>query len=260
MKRPDCEAVQQPKPFMHPLVKKTGKIIRSRGLISPGDRVVIGVSAGPDSMALLRVLAELREEFSFSLVAAYLDHGLRPGETDEEMRLVAETADSLSIPCRLAAADVKGTARQEKLSIEHAGRLLRYHFFERVATEEGAAKIAIAHTADEQAEEVLIRLIRGTGRAGLAGMKTIRDGRIIRPFLSIPKEEILAYHEDRDIPWYEDSSNRDRRYLRNRVRLDLLPELARRFNPNIGRTLIQTAAILGDEEELLADLTGQAYG
>jgi tRNA(Ile)-lysidine synthase len=260
LKRPDCEAVQQPKPFMHPLVKKTGKIIRSRGLISPGDRVVIGVSAGPDSMALLRVLAELREEFSFSLVAAYLDHGLRPGETDEEMRLVAETADSLSIPCRLAAADVKGTARQEKLSIEHAGRLLRYHFFERVATEEGAAKIAIAHTADEQAEEVLIRLIRGTGRAGLAGMKTIRDGRIIRPFLSIPKEEILAYHEDRDIPWYEDSSNRDRRYLRNRVRLDLLPELARRFNPNIGRTLIQTAAILGDEEELLADLTGQAYG
>lgn len=244
---------------MHPLASKTGKIIRSRELIAPGDKVVVGVSAGPDSMALLQVLAELRSALPCSLVAAYLDHGLRPGETGQEMRLVAGATEALGIPCRLAGADAKGAARRDKQSVEHAGRLLRYHFFERVAAEEQAAKIAVAHTADEQAEEVLIRLIRGSGRAGLAGMKPLRAGGLIRPFLSVSKKEILAYLEDRSIPWCEDSSNRDRRHLRNRVRLDLLPELSRRFNPNINRTLIQTAAILGDEEELLADLARQAY-
>jgi tRNA(Ile)-lysidine synthase len=245
---------------MHALVKKTEKLIRSQGLVAPGDTVVVGVSAGPDSMALLQVLAELRPAFSLTLVAVYLDHGLRPGETEGEMRLVAETAERLGLACRLAAADVKGTARREKLSVEHAGRLLRYLLFERVAVEAGAARVAVGHTADEQGEEVLIRLLRGTGRAGLAGMKTLRAGRLIRPFLSVTKAEIFAFLKDRNIPWLEDGSNRDRRYLRNRVRLDLLPELARRYNPNIGRTLNQTASILGAEEELLADLACQAYG
>ncbi|MDA8164147.1 MAG: tRNA lysidine(34) synthetase TilS [Desulfobacteraceae bacterium] len=245
---------------MHPLVNKTGKLIRGQGLIAPGEMVVVGVSAGPDSMALLQVLAALRAELSCSLVAAYLDHGLRPGETEREGRLVAAAAENLSIPCRLAGADVQGAARREKVSVEHAGRLVRYHFFERVAVETGAAKIAVAHTADDQAEEVLLRLIRGTGRAGLAGMKALREGRIIRPFLPVAKAELLAFLDDLGLSWCEDSSNRDRRYLRNRVRLDLLPELARRFNPSIGRTLRQTAAILGDEEELLADLARQACG
>jgi tRNA(Ile)-lysidine synthase len=243
---------------MHPLLKKTLAVISRERLIAPEEKVVVGVSAGADSMALLWVLAALRPELQLTLVAAYVDHGLRPEETGREAGLVEQAAAGLGIACRIGAVDVKGEARRQKISIEHAARLLRYHFFEEVAEEVRAAKIAVAHTADDQAEEVLIRLLRGSGRAGLAGMKTLRDGRVIRPFLSVTKEEVLAFLKKKQTPWLEDSSNRERIYLRNRVRLDLLPHLAANFNPNIRNTLTRTAAILQDEEELLASLARRA--
>jgi tRNA(Ile)-lysidine synthase len=246
------------KKTMHPLLKKTLDFISRERLIAPEETVVVGVSAGADSMALLWGLAALRPELPLTLVAAYADHGLRPEETRQEASLVEQAAAELGIACRIGALDVKGEARRQKISIEHAARLLRYHFFEEVAEEVRAARIAVAHTADDQAEEVLIRLLRGSGRAGLAGMKTLRDGRIIRPFLAATKAEILAYLREKQISWLEDSSNRERIYLRNRVRLDLLPHLAANFNPNIRSTLTRTAAILQDEEELLAALARRA--
>lgn len=243
---------------MHPLIKKTLNLIKEENLIISGEVVVTGVSGGADSMALLHVLASLRSRLGMDITAVYVDHGLRPQETGKEADLVAQAAAALGLSCRIAAADVKEEARRRKLSLEHAARLLRYQCLEKVAAEIGKAKIAVAHTADDQAEELLIRLIRGTGRAGLAGMKMSRDGMIIRPFLGIPKKELQTFLTEREIPWLEDSSNRQRKFLRNRVRLDLLPYLAAGFNPGIRQTLIRTAAILQAEEELLADLTRQA--
>ncbi|MHB8989428.1 MAG: tRNA lysidine(34) synthetase TilS [Desulfobulbia bacterium] len=244
---------------MHSFLKKTEKIIRRQALLAVGERCVVAVSGGPDSMALLQVLAHLAPVLGCSLVVAHVDHGLRPKEAEAEERLVREAAQSLGLACECGRLEVVACAREEGLSIEHAARNLRYGFLAEVAARHGATKIAVAHTADDQAEEILLRLIRGTGRAGLTGMAGMRDGLVIRPFLGIAKEEILRYLAEEAIPYCLDSSNRERMYLRNRIRLDLLPYLEEHFNPNIGNSLRETAAILQGEEELLAGMASQAY-
>lgn len=243
---------------MHPLEKEIAGIVRRQGLLARGDVVVTGVSGGPDSMALLHVLAALTADLGIAQIAVYVDHGLRPDEVEAEKLLIQEQAHSLGLVFRHIAVDVKAAARQRGLSIEHAARDLRYAFFEKIATDHGARKIVVAHTADDQAEEVLLRLIRGTGRAGLSGMKMIRAGKVIRPLLTTSKEKLLAYLEDRHLPFLIDSSNLERKYLRNRIRLDLLPDL-QKLNPNISETLRQTAQVLGDEESLLVALTETAW-
>lgn len=243
---------------MHPLEKEILAVLRAEGLVSSGESVVAGVSGGPDSMALLHVFAALAPIIGIKIIAVYVNHQLRPVEAEKEGCLVEQQARSLGasfVTCRI---DVKGEAGKRKISIEHAARELRYDFFVRVAGKFLAEKIAVAHTADDQAEEVLLRLIRGTGRTGLSGMKMMRDGRIIRPFLTTAKEQLLAYLDERHIPFLTDSSNLERQYLRNRVRLDLIPYL-RGFNPNISETLRQTATVLQDEEMVLAALTDKYW-
>ena len=242
---------------MHPLEKETEKIIRSNKLFLSDETVVVAVSGGPDSVALLHVLCHLAPSLKLRLTAVYVDHGLRPAETIHEAELLQAQAQLLQIHCRVGRVDVHALVRQKKLSEEHGARILRYEFLEKIAKELGAAKIALAHTADDQAEEVLLRLIRGSGRAGLSGMKMIRSNRFVRPFLGTPKFRLLKYLTDKKIPFLEDSSNLERVYLRNRVRLDLLPQLEK-YNPNIRQTLRQTARILGDEEDLLAGLAQAA--
>jgi len=239
---------------MHPLEKEILTVIRTETLVSPGEGVVVGVSGGPDSMALLHVLAALAPTIGIRIIAVYVNHQLRPAEAEQEGHLVEQQARSLGATFATCRIDVKGEAEKRKISIEHAARELRYDFFGQVAEKFLAGKIAVAHTADDQAEEVLLRLIRGTGRTGLSGMKMMRDGKIIRPLLTTAKEQLLTYLEERHIPFLIDSSNLQREYLRNRVRLDLIPYL-REFNPNISETLRQTATVLQDEEMILAALT-----
>ena len=244
---------------MHFFVKKVGETIRREALLVAGERCVVAVSGGPDSMALLQVLAQLAPTLDLFLVVAHVDHGLRPSEAEAEARLVQEAAQGLVLACECGRLDVVACAREQGLSREHAARNLRYGFLTEVATRYRATKIAVAHTADDQAEEILLRLIRGTGRAGLAGMARLRDGLVIRPFLEIAKAKILRYLAAENIPYCLDSSNQQRIYLRNRIRLDLLPYLQEHFNPNIGNSLRETAKILQGEEELLAGMASLAY-
>ncbi|HIJ78482.1 MAG: tRNA lysidine(34) synthetase TilS [Desulfobulbaceae bacterium] len=245
---------------MHPLEKKLRQVIVGEGLLVGKECWVVGVSAGSDSMALLHLLAELAGSLDLTLVAAYVDHGLRPGETPREIALVERTAADLGLACEIGRVEVRAHARDNSLSIEHAARELRYGFLGEIAKKYGAGKICVAHTADDQAEELLLRLIRGTGRAGLSGMPLLAASGVVRPLLAIAKKELLAYLAAKQLPFLEDSSNQGRIYLRNRVRLDLLPFLAAQFNPNIYESLRETAAILQDEEQLLAQMAGRAYG
>ncbi|MDX1775594.1 MAG: tRNA lysidine(34) synthetase TilS, partial [Desulfobulbales bacterium] len=225
---------------MHPLEKKTLKTIQQEGLLQAGEKIIVGVSAGPDSMALLHVLARLAPALDITLAAVYVNHGLRPHEAQKEKTLVESAANSLDVAFYAGSVDVRGFADREKLSLEHAARLLRYNFLEKTAREFRAHKIGVAHTADDQAEEILLRLIRGTARKGLSGMKTLRAGRIIRPFLKIGKTDLLAYLDTYTIPFMQDSSNLQHRYLRNRIRGELLPHLEERYNPDIRQTLLRT--------------------
>ena len=169
------------------LEEHTLKYIRDHKLLMQGALVVVGVSGGPDSVALLNVLNSLAGELSIKLCAVYVDHGLRPGEAVAEQELVSGISGKLGVEFKSGKVAVSEYAAEHDLSIEAAARHLRYEFLEEVAEELGGAVIAVAHTADDQAEEVLLRLLRGAGRQGLAGMLPLNYRGVIRPFLEVPK-------------------------------------------------------------------------
>lgn len=244
---------------LHPLEYDTLMTIRAKDLLPRGSRVVVGVSGGADSLALLLVLAALRSELALQLTAVYVDHGLRPAEAPGETGLVAAESARLEVPFRAGSVPVRSHAEEQGLSLEVAGRELRYRFLQQVAGELGGAQVAVAHHADDQAEELLLRLIRGSGRAGLSGMAARNDRGVIRPFLNFPKSRLTGYLRERRSDWREDSSNSDPRFLRNRVRLELLPLLAERFNPAIRAALGRTGRILAAENGLLGDLAGEFF-
>ncbi len=243
---------------MHPVTAITARQIRDSAPIPAGCRLLVATSAGPDSTALLYLLAELAADLKTELVAAYVDHGLRPAESSSERQLIRFHAERLGIPFRLGAVDVPAFARQHRTSTEEAARILRYRFLEETADAVDAQFIALGHTADDQAEELLLRLLRGSGRQGLAGMRA-RRGRYIRPLLEVRKRQLLDYLERHTIAFHEDSSNRSTLYLRNRIRHLLLPHLAAHYNPRISQTLVQTAEVLGEEERLLEELTSDIW-
>ncbi len=243
---------------MHALECDILGIVTRDDLLTNHERLVVGVSGGPDSTALLHVLAALRTPLDIGLVAVYVDHGLRPAETPAEGAYVRQLAADLDLDYEYVRVAAGEHAARAGLSLEHAARDLRYEALRTVARQHGAACIAVAHTADDQAEEILLRLIRGSGRKGLAGMRR-RSRDLIRPFLETEKKVILSYLQDKNISCLQDSSNLDPRFLRNRVRHELLPFLEQRFDPGIRRSLRKTAASLAEDEVLLAALTDACW-
>ncbi len=225
-------------------------------LLSAEDRVVVAVSAGSDSMALLHLLHTI--ELPLKLIAVYIDHGLRPTEVVAERQVVAEFAAQLGLPFVCKQVDVSGSGETLSGSVEERARILRYQALEEVRLEQDGAKIAVAHTADDQVEEFFLRLIRGTGLKGLAGMAPLR-GQMVRPLLEISKATLVAYLQTHGISYCHDSSNDSRKYLRNRVRLDLLPLLKNTFNPEISATVRQTMAVLQQDEDYLATLSEECF-
>ncbi|MFH0810194.1 MAG: tRNA lysidine(34) synthetase TilS [Pseudomonadota bacterium] len=229
------------------------------GLIPPGARVLGAVSGGADSVALLHALVRLSEGrlAGMQLEVAHLDHGLRGEESAADARFVAVMAAALGLPCHLERL-APGALRRKGVSLEEAARDARLAFLERVAAECGAARIALAHTADDRVEEVLMRFLQGAGIRGLAGIKPSR-GRFIRPLIDTGRARIEAWLRSENIPWREDATNRDLHYLRNRVRGRLLPELERCYNPAVRAALSRQAVVLGDEDALLEAVARERY-
>ena len=240
--------------FLHRLRRTLSADIGAR----PGETVLVAVSGGPDSMALLHLLAELRPMFPLRLFAAGIDHGLRPDETPAEWETVRAACERLGIPARRIAADARAEAESQKISLEHAARNVRYRALEARQRELGADWLALAHTADDQAEELLLRLLRGGSRRALAGMRLKSGGRI-RPLLGVGKAELLAWLERRGIAFCHDSSNDDPRFLRNRIRLHLLPLLEREYDAGVRRALLKCTDNLAEDEALLEELQAAAW-
>jgi tRNA(Ile)-lysidine synthase len=227
--------------------------------IREGTRLLVAVSGGPDSMALLHLLAAVRQRLELALFVVWVDHGLRPLETPREEELVHGAAQRLDVPFFARRIDVSGYAAEKHHSLEHAARDLRYSLLREVCRTCSADCIAVAHTADDQAEEILLRMVRGSGRKGVAGMR-MRSRDLIRPLLSIDKAELLEWLEEQEIAYALDSSNNDLKFLRNRVRHQLLPFLEQHFDVGIRKALRKTADSLAADEELLAELTEKAGG
>lgn len=226
-----------------------------------GATVVVAVSGGADSLCLLGTLLALRSmtrsgtaiPLVGDIVVATLDHGLRGAAGAADARWVRELAASLNLRCFSEQVDTRAWARARHLSLEDAARRLRYAFLRRVASEVGAARICLGHTLDDQAETVILRLLRGSGLDGLAGMRPLR-GDLVRPLLGLTHAQAVAYCAARGWLPREDLTNRDERYLRNRVRRRLLP-LLEAYNPNVRRTLARNAAFIADDLAALETVT-----
>ena len=241
---------------MNDLAEHVQSSIRQRGLIRRGARVVVAVSGGLDSMTLLHVLHELAVENHWQLTVAHLNHRLRGRSSLADERLVASVAKKSELPVITERMDVRAFARAKKLSLEMAARNLRHDFLARTARAAGATVIALAHHADDQVELFFLRLLRGSGGEGLAGMDwrgpSPSDRRItlVRPFLDVPKSTLRAYAEELKVPYREDASNAWLGIRRNRIRHELLPLLRRHYQPAIDRTVLRVMDILGADAAL----------
>lgn len=220
-------------------------------MVAPGDKVLVGVSGGPDSLALLHVLWRLRAEIGVALHVAHLNHLLRGEQAAEDAAFVRAVSEGLGLPCTVEEAPVARLARERGLSLEEAGRVARYDFFRRLAAATGAARVALGHTRDDQAETVLMRLLRGAGPSGLAGIPPVRDGWVIRPLLAVSRAAVEAYCRAHGLRPRRDPTNEEPSFLRNRVRLELLPRLESEYNPELRQALAQLAELLRAEEEWL---------
>ncbi len=225
---------------------------RREALFAPGDRVMVAVSGGPDSVALLHLLHRLKGDLEIEPGVAHFDHGLRGRQSREDAAFVAHLARSLHLPFHPGQGDVRALARTEKISLQMAGRRLRHNFFTQVRGAHGYGTLALGHTADDQVELFFIRLLRGAGPEGLRGMRPATPEGLVRPLLAVGKDAILAWLKRESLSYRQDPSNLSRAYLRNRLRLDLLPELRRRYNPRLGEAIRRTQALLAEDEDLLS--------
>jgi tRNA(Ile)-lysidine synthase len=265
---------------VHKLAQSVLAYIRQHDLLHPGDRIGVAVSGGVDSVALLRLLIYLRPEIGLVLFVVHLNHKLRGEESDLDEQFVRELAAKHGLELFSESRDVNAYAAEKKLSLETAARQVRYEFFDARLGAGDLNKIATAHTIDDQAETVILKLARGAGTRGLAGiypkisiqhsaLNIQPNAAIVRPFLSTTHDELRAYLAEIGQSWREDSSNRDLRHMRNRVRHGILPRLEEHVNPAVRDALADAAEIARAEEEywnqqmklLLPDLwsmTGEA--
>ncbi len=243
---------------MMSLVERVHRTIRRYGLLPPDARILVAASGGADSTALLHVLRELAPVARFALAGvAHYNHRLRP-EAGADESFCGGLASSLALPFEAGAGDVAAEARRTRSSLEDAGRRMRYAFLEEAAARCGASHLAVGHTRDDQAETVLLALIRGAGPRGLAGMAP-RRGNIVRPLIEQSHDELVEWLAARGLAFREDESNRDTRFLRNRVRHELLPLLRCRFSPAVVSVLARAAAIAADDAAFLDSRAGEVF-
>ena len=235
--------------------------IRTHQLFAPGARMLVGVSGGGDSVALLRILVLLRPTWRLGLRAVHVDHGLRP-ESPQDAAFVESLGRRWDVPVTVVQREVAAACARQGWSLEDGARRIRYAAFCETAEAAGVQVVALAHTADDQAETVLMRLVRGTGLLGLGAMpirRPLEDRWIVRPLLERWREELLQFLREEHLQWREDATNKDPRFLRNRIRHQLLPLLARDYNPNIKQALVQLAQQSLADYAYLQDAAGRQW-
>jgi tRNA(Ile)-lysidine synthase len=238
------------------MIKKVIKTIEKYNLLNKKDRVVVALSGGSDSTALLAALAQISKQLDFSIIVAHYNHGLRGTQSDEDEKYSQELAKKMGLIFVSGKMDSK--LQQKGVSPEDFYRQQRYQFLNKVAEDYNAQKIALGHNIQDQAETVLLNLLRGSGLEGLKGILPIREGKFIRPLIEVSKEEIIAFLNEAGISYCQDSSNENNIYLRNKIRLELIPYLKEKFNPKIEENLAQMAEILRQDDDFIRNSVQEA--
>lgn len=231
------------------ILKKIEKTIEKYNMLSLGDHVLIGLSGGPDSVCLLHILYDLKIKYKLKISAAYIDHGLRPNDVPKEIEFCKKLCDNLSVDFYNQSVNVREFAQMEKINIQEAARILRYGALDQLSLNIKAQKIAVAHNADDQAETVLMRLLRGAGPAGLSGIHPVRK-KIIRPLIEVERVEIEKFLIEKNIPFITDPSNENLKYLRNRIRQNLMPVI-KSISPQATKIISKTADIIREENDYI---------
>lgn len=239
--------------------KKVLSYIKDNDLIQSGDKILVALSGGPDSICLLNILFELKEELNINIAAAHLNHLLRGEDAFQDEEYVINICNSMEIQCFVKRVDINSYSKEHKLSSEMAGRNVRYDFFEEVLKREGFNKVATAHNANDQAETILFRLMRGTGLEGIGGIKVSRDNKIIRPVLCLTREEVEEYINLKNLSPRIDKTNFEKIYNRNKIRLDILPYMKENFNKDIIQTLNRMSLIIQKDNQFLESLSLSFY-
>lgn len=241
------------------MINKIMNTINKNSMFQDGDKVIVGVSGGPDSMSLLNVLNTMKKELNISLVAAHINHCLRGEEADKDEELVKKFCKQMDIEFFSKRIDINRLAKELSISCEMAGREARYKFFEEIKEYTGAQKIALAHNANDVAETILMRIMRGTGIEGLVGIKPIRDEIFVRPLIEITRDEIERYCEENNVPTRIDKSNLESIYTRNKVRLELIPYIKTNFNSDIINILNRLAHTVKEDNDCLEGIATKLY-
>jgi tRNA(Ile)-lysidine synthase len=246
-------------PDVQKIEEKVHQAIRARDLLSPGDRIVVAVSGGPDSVALLSCLVALSSRWNWHLNIGHVNHGLRGAESEEDVDFVEKLGKHFGVPVSIREARLKKQdAKFAKQSLQAYAREARYQALETILQKHNATKMAMGHTADDQAETVLMWMFRGSGTGGLSGIPPKRGERIVRPLLDIPRSDILAYLEQRQLSYRLDSSNSQPVYLRNRLRQELMPHL-KEYSPGLVNVLSRQADIIRDDHAYLESKATEAF-
>jgi tRNA(Ile)-lysidine synthase len=236
------------------IFEKFIKVIRDYHMLQRGERVLVGVSGGADSVALLHLLLQIRERYDLEIIVAHFNHKLRGEAADRDEEFVRGLAHRCHVSCLSESVSSAERWTSQSGSLEGWARNRRYEFFLRMSTHYQIGKVALGHTMDDQAETVLMRLVRGSGTLGLAAIPYVREGLFVRPLLRIKREEVLGFLTQHHFEYREDSSNAEEKFLRNRIRRELIPVLKEKYNPRIVELLSNSADILREDAETLHGL------
>lgn len=240
------------------MLKKIKNTIKEYGLISRGDKILIGLSGGADSVCLTHILYSLKDELGIEIMTAHLNHMIRGSEADNDASFAAEYSKSLGIKCITAAVNIPAMAKQKGISEETAGRCARYEFFYKTLEEYEFNKIATAHNLNDSAETIAMNFMRGSALSGLCGIPCKR-GNIIRPLLDVSRTEIEVYCEKNGLKYVTDSTNSEDNYTRNKIRHTFIPMIESEFNPDFISTVTRNAGIIKAEEDYISAVANEKY-
>ena len=242
--------------------KKVLEIITKYNMIKSGDKIVLAVSGGPDSIFMLDILNKIKNNkeigLNFEIVVCHLNHMIRE-EAEADSNYVLDYCNKNNIQCFIKKIDVKEYANKNKIGTEEAGRILRYEFYEEVLKKVSANKIAIAHNKNDKAETIIMNLLRGTAVSGLKGIEPVRDEKYVRPIIEIDRDEIENYCKINNLEPRIDKTNFDNTYTRNKIRNIVIPYIKKEFNPNIVNTMDRLSKIVTEEDQFLNKITEEIY-